>query len=138
MDGQVGRREALRERTIVATHPRGAQPGVLRAAHVRVRGVAHVQHLVRLARGALAEREEDRAVTEAWLRDVAGVDGMYAKLYMRPAKDYRSDDIIKGEILDQMHEDGYDPTMAVDDRDQVVAMFRARGLRVLQVAPGDF
>jgi len=34
--------------------------------------------------------------------------------------------------------DGYLPTMAVDDRNQVVNMFRSRGLRVLQVAPGNF
>jgi hypothetical protein len=82
--------------------------------------------------------EEDRETTETWLRDVVGIDSLYSKLYMRPAKDYRSDDIIKSEILDQMHEDGYNPTIAVDDRQQVVDMFRSRGLRVLQVAPGNF
>jgi len=82
--------------------------------------------------------EENRAATESWLRDVAGIEGLYSKLYMRPAKDYRSDDVIKGEILDQMREDGYDPSMVVDDRNQVVNMFRKRGLRVLQIAPGDF
>jgi hypothetical protein len=46
--------------------------------------------------------------------------------------------VIKGEILDQMLVDGYTPTIAVDDRNQVVDMWRARGLRCLQVAPGDF
>jgi hypothetical protein len=57
---------------------------------------------------------------------------------MRPARDYRSDDIVKGEILDHMLADGFNPTMAIDDRQQVVDMFRSRGLRVLQCARGDF
>jgi len=86
---------------------------------------------------ASGRSEDDRAVTEVWLRDVAGVDGLYEKLYMRPSKDYRPDDEIKSDILDQMRADGYDPTMCVDDRQQVVDMFRSRGLRVLQVQPGD-
>jgi hypothetical protein len=82
--------------------------------------------------------EEDREVTETWLRDVAGVEGLYERLYMRAEQDYRSDDVVKGEILDQMIADGFQPTIAVDDRNQVVDMWRARGLRCLQVAPGDF
>jgi len=87
---------------------------------------------------ATGRGEENRTVTENWLRDVAGVEGLYDKLYMRPHRDYRSDDVIKSEILDQMFAEGYDPTMCVDDRQQVVDMYRGRGLRVLQVAPGDF
>ena len=87
---------------------------------------------------ASGRSEDDRHVTEAWLRDVAGVDGLYARLYMRPSGDFRSDDIVKSEILDKMRQDGFNPSMVVDDRQQVVDMFRSRGLRVLQVAPGDF
>jgi hypothetical protein len=87
---------------------------------------------------ASGRNEDDRAVTETWLQDVAGVGGLYAKLYMRPSKDYRSDDIVKSEILDQMRTDGYDPTMVVDDRQTVCDEWRRRGLRCLQVAPGDF
>ena len=82
--------------------------------------------------------EEDRIVTETWLRDIAGVGDLYERLYMRPEQDYRQDNVIKSEILDQMHADGYSPTIVVDDRQQVVDMFRRRGLRVLQVAPGNF
>lgn len=82
--------------------------------------------------------EENREVTETWLRDVAGIAGLYDKLYMRAAGDSRSDVIVKSQILDQMRQDGYTPTMAVDDRASVVAGWRARGLRCLQVAPGDF
>lgn len=84
---------------------------------------------------ATGRSEDNRAVTEAWLAE-HGIT--YAKLYMRSKKDYRSDDIVKSEILDQMLADGYNPTMAVDDRNQVVAEWRRRGLRCLQVQPGDF
>ncbi len=59
-------------------------------------------------------------------------------LYMRAEKDYRRDDIIKGELLDQILEDGFNPTLVLDDRDRVVAMWRARGIPCVQVAPGNF
>lgn len=62
----------------------------------------------------------------------------YERLYMRKAGDYRSDDVVKGEILTQMRIDGYDPKMAIDDRSSVCTMWREAGLRCLQVAPGDF
>jgi hypothetical protein len=82
--------------------------------------------------------DEDRPTTIEWLDTVAGLGGIYQKLYMRKAKDYRSDDIVKSEILDQMRQDGYNPSITIDDRNQVVSMWRERGLRCLQVAPGDF
>lgn len=87
---------------------------------------------------ASGRNEDDRAVTEKWLNEVAMIPNKYTKLYMRASKDYRSDDIVKSEILDQMRADGYNPTMSIDDRQQVVDMWRARGIRCLQVAPGDF
>lgn len=87
---------------------------------------------------ASGRNDDEREVTERWLRDVAGLGGLWTRLYMRASRDYRSDDIVKGEILDQMIADGFNPTMAVDDRTQVVNMWRARGLRCLQCAPGDF
>lgn len=82
--------------------------------------------------------EEDREITIKWLAEIANIHELYEKLYMRPAKDYRSDDIIKSEILDQMIVDGYNPTMVIDDRSQVVAEWRRRGLRCLQCNPGEF
>lgn len=76
-----------------------------------------------------------RAVTIEWL-NLYNV--IYDKLYMRADKDYRSDDIIKEEILEMMWRDGYDPQMVFDDRNRVVDMWRRNGIRCLQVAPGDF
>jgi len=87
---------------------------------------------------ASGRNEDDRAVTVEWLDNVAGIAGLYSKLYMRKSKDYRSDDIVKGEILDEMRLDGFNPTMSIDDRESVVSMWRARGLRCLQVNEGNF
>jgi len=77
----------------------------------------------------------DKDVTVKQLED-NGVH--FDAIYMRKKGDNRSDDIVKGEMLDQMIADGFNPTMAFDDRDQVVKMWRERGLRCFQVAPGDF
>jgi hypothetical protein len=59
-------------------------------------------------------------------------------LYMPAAKNYREDDIVKSELLDQIISDSYELWLAIDDRDRVVAMWRARGLTCLQCASGDF
>jgi hypothetical protein len=79
--------------------------------------------------------EEDRYKTETWLTN----HGLfYAKLYMRPAKDSRQDNLIKSEILDQIRVEFGEPYLWFDDRNQVVDAIRGLGVRVLQVAPGDF
>jgi len=80
--------------------------------------------------------ECQRAMTEEWLRDVACLP--YDKLYMRADLDYRSDDIIKSELLQELRIDRYVPIMAFDDRDRVVKMWRTHGVPCAQVAPGDF
>lgn len=76
-----------------------------------------------------------RDVTKAWLRKWRVP---YNALYMRGEKDYREDDVVKSELLDQILADGYVPWFALDDRDRVVAMWRKRGLVCLQVASGKF
>ena len=79
--------------------------------------------------------EETREVTEQWLSDNRIP---YEDLYMRSAKDYRQDYIVKVELLAQIREEHGEPYMWFDDRQQVVDAIRAEGVRVLQVAPGDF
>jgi len=59
-------------------------------------------------------------------------------LYMRRAGDHRPDHLIKSEILDELLRDGFQPIMAFDDRNQVVKMWRERGIPCAQVAEGDF
>lgn len=65
-------------------------------------------------------------------------NGPMFPLYMRPSGDFRSDYIVKLELLEQMRADGFTPKIAIDDRDQVVKAWRSVGIRCLQVAEGNF
>lgn len=82
--------------------------------------------------------DEIRAETEAWLRHYKV---RYKGLYMRKSGDHRQDSIVKAELLDRVLKDrpADEPIGGVfEDRQQVVDMYRARGLRVFQVADGKF
>jgi len=57
---------------------------------------------------------------------------------MRPTGDNRKDAIVKREIFDREIRDRYRILFVLDDRNQVVDMWRELGLTCLQVAPGDF
>lgn len=76
-----------------------------------------------------------RDTTEKWLRD-HGLE--YTELFMRPAKDYRSDHIVKVELLNEIRAKYGEPWLWFDDRDKVCEALRAAGVRVLQVQPGPF
>ena len=90
------------------------------------------QHTVVLASG---RNERSRQATEDWL-EVNGL-GNYDKLYMRKTDDYRADDIVKQEILEQIINDfGQKPDMVFDDRPRVVEMWRDNGIFVFNVYQG--
>lgn len=57
---------------------------------------------------------------------------------MRRSGDFRPDYIVKEVILDFEILTRYTPYIIIDDRDQVVKMWRRRGYTCLQCAPGDF
>jgi hypothetical protein len=78
---------------------------------------------------------ETRSTTEQWCRDN---DIPFNRIYMRPEKDHRQDSIVKSELLDSIRQWEGEPWLWFDDRQQVVDAIRAKGVRVLQVAPGDF
>jgi predicted kinase len=62
----------------------------------------------------------------------------YEHLYMRNEKDNRCDSIIKEEIYNNYIKDKFNVVAVFDDRNRVVDMWRKNGLKVLQVAEGDF
>ena len=62
----------------------------------------------------------------------------YQHLYMRKTGDMRKDSIIKEEIFNNFIRDKYNILFILDDRQQVVDMWRSLGLTVFQVAEGDF
>lgn len=63
---------------------------------------------------------------------------VYDALFMRDRNDFRRDDIVKEQILDFEILTRYTPYFSIDDRKQVVEMWRRRGITCLQCAEGDF
>lgn len=59
-------------------------------------------------------------------------------LFMRKSDDDRADFIIKYEIFDEFIRPNWNVKGWYDDRNQVVEAMRSIGIRVYQVAPGDF
>lgn len=80
-----------------------------------------------------ARPENEREQTVKWLHETAGMENKYEKLYMRYPGDYRDDWVVKRDILSDIRNDGYDPFLALDDRDGVVSMWRSEGLFCFQV-----
>lgn len=79
--------------------------------------------------------ERFREVTEQWL---AWNEIPFKRLIMRPDKDSRPDHIIKKKILRQLQDEGKVIHFVVDDRQQVVNMWRANGITCLQCDEGNF
>lgn len=80
-----------------------------------------------------------RDATRAWL--LKHIDRGFvldSLLLMRAADDKRKDSIVKRELFDTHVRDHFDVRYVLDDRQQVVDMWRGLGLTVFQVAEGDF
>lgn len=80
--------------------------------------------------------EKYRDVTLKWLikHDIKN----YEALYMRPTGDKRKDYVVKREIYEKSIHGKYYVLFVLDDRDQVVKMWRELGLTCFQVEYGDF
>lgn len=76
--------------------------------------------------------------TGAWLSAQCLPASAPHRLLMRKTKDYRKDFIVKQEIFDTHIRNHYNVRFVLDDRDQVVKMWRDMGLTCLQVAYGNF
>lgn len=77
-----------------------------------------------------------RAQTDQWIRNHITAD--FDALHMRADGDMRKDSIVKAELFDKHVRRNYRVFCVLDDRNQVVDMWRKLGLTCLQVAPGDF
>jgi hypothetical protein len=62
----------------------------------------------------------------------------FDELHMRKPGDMRKDSVIKGELLDKHIIGKYNVIFCLDDRDQMIHYYRDKGLKVFQVAYGDF
>jgi hypothetical protein len=91
------------------------------------------RHSIKLITGRSDEIEQQ---TSLWLNQ-QGI--FFSDLLMRKSGDHREDSVVKAELLDRLLTYATEPIAGVfEDRKQVVDMYRAKGLRVFQVAEGDF
>lgn len=116
-----------------------------------VRDVVHLLQWAGFKVIFLSGRDEScRAETLQWLADEAHVvsdpdsfdtsdrlDDL-VELFMRPEGDNRKDSIIKLELFDEHVRNHYDVKFVLDDRDQVVELWRSLGLACFQVNYGAF
>lgn len=80
--------------------------------------------------------EEARGLTERWLEREVSVPG---PLFMRPSGDFRRDTDIKREIYRTHVKPSFSMVAIIDDRDQVVRMWRDElRLPCFQVADGAY
>ena len=138
IDGTVA--DLTHRRVYVATKPKN-WPAFEKTMHLDTPIQPIIDHVRALRAGGWkvvmcsGRGEQKRVVTEVWLAR-HGIE--YDRMYMRAEGDYRRDDIVKEELLNQAIKDGFEPDVVFDDRDQVVAMWRKRGYLCIQVAEGDF
>jgi len=71
-----------------------------------------------------------RDLTLDWL---AKHDIPYDELVMRIVGDYRPDDVVKAEMLDDLEERGWTITEAWEDRDDIADLWASRGITVHRV-----
>lgn len=76
-----------------------------------------------------------REETEKWLEENKI---FYNELFMRAEGDMRKDFIVKKELYDANIKGKYNILFALDDRNQVVDLWRSLGIKTLQVEDGDF
>jgi predicted kinase len=79
-----------------------------------------------------------RPQTEDWLQRYGLPASEPNKLMMRPTGDHRKDFVVKQEIFDTYIRENYNVQFVLDDRNQVVSMWRRLGLACFQVNEGDF
>lgn len=112
--------------------------GILRDSPVPdvVNMVRELQEDGRLVVFASGRPELYRVPTELWLcKHVQEPEW----LFMRKNGDYREDSVVKREILQEIKDfwPAYEVTIAIDDRPQVIEMWKEEGLTVFeQVDPG--
>lgn len=76
--------------------------------------------------------------TSEWLEKHVTDGGCNYELYMRPKGDTRQDFKVKLDLFNQAIRNRFDVRLVLDDRDQVVQLWRSLGLKCYQVAEGNF
>jgi 2-hydroxy-3-keto-5-methylthiopentenyl-1-phosphate phosphatase len=79
--------------------------------------------------------DDSLKLTVEWLKEH---DVPYNSILMRKGNDNRRDAVVKRELYETHIKPLYNVQFVLDDRNQVVDMWRSIGLVCLQVAPGNF
>lgn len=79
--------------------------------------------------------DDYKRITRCWIEE-HGIDS--TNLYMRRRGDFRPDDVVKEIILDFEILTRFEPYFFIDDRQNVVDLWRRRGYTCLQCDKGDF
>jgi hypothetical protein len=85
---------------------------------------------------ATGRPERIRDKTTDWIKTHICADDPL--ILMRADADHRADVYLKAEFLETMHRNGYRPHLAFEDRDQVVKLYRSKGLVVMHCAEGKY
>lgn len=84
-----------------------------------------------------ARAEHYRQATRLWMaQHCPGFENF--PLFLRGVNDCRFDEEVKREIVTNLVMPEYDVKLVIEDRDNVVSMYRAMGLECWQVANGDY
>lgn len=100
---------------------------------------ANVLEFIRLTKHEIifvsGRPEEYRQLTWDWFvkHKITGT-----QLFMRADGDFRKDSVVKREIYEKKIAPHFDIVLCIDDRSQVVQMWRSLGLECWQVADGNF
>ncbi|APC45130.1 deoxyribonuleotide 3' phosphatase [Shigella phage SH7] len=101
---------------------------------------AHMGYQIIVVSGRECGTKEDPTkyyrMTRKWVEDVAEVP--LVMQCQREQGDTRKDDVVKEEIFWKYIAPHFDVKLAIDDRTQVVEMWRRIGVECWQVASGDF
>lgn len=84
------------------------------------------------------QNQDVLSLTYKWLDKHNLIFGDNQKIYIREEKDHRSDHIVKKEIYENHIENKYNVQYVLDDRRQVIDMWRQLGLTCLDVAGHDW
>lgn len=76
--------------------------------------------------------------TKLWIARTFALPAQYVILHMRVTKDNRPDFLVKEELFQKHVHGKYNVLRCYDDRDQVVALWRYKGLTCFQTAYGAF
>lgn len=78
------------------------------------------------------------AATKKWLDNCGDIGKYPYTLLMRKSQDWRPDTVVKLELAKKHKLTPDNVELCLDDRNAVVAMWRANGYKCLQVADGNF